>query len=159
MPTILRARGYRLFFYSNEGGVNRPMFHVERRRREAKFWLRPEVYLAYNDGFSARGLRELLTLIEATVSASKKHGMNSSVRAMSVRFDQDNMWAELSDGRMLGVPLAWFPRLPRATREQCEACRLSGRGVHWEALDEDVSITGLLAGYGDQTRDIPSAAK
>ena len=86
-------------------------------------------------------------------------GMNSSARAVSVRFDKDNMWVELSDGRTLGVPLAWFWRLLRATREQREACRLSGRGLQWEALDEDASISGLLAGNGDQTRDIPSAAK
>jgi len=92
------------------------------------------------------------------VNASKKHGMSSSVKAVSVRFDDDSLWVELSDGRTLGVPLAWFPRLLRATREQREACRVSSRGLHWEALDEDLSIAGLLAGYGDQTQDIPSAA-
>jgi hypothetical protein len=84
--------------------------------------------------------------------------MSSSVKAVSVRFDDDSLWVELSDGRTLGVPLAWFPRLLRATREQREACRVSSRGLHWEALDEDLSIAGLLAGYGDQTQDIPSAA-
>ena len=68
------------------------------------------------------------------------------------------MWVELSDGRSLGVPLAWFPRLLRATSEQRRACRISARGLHWEALDEDVSISGLLAGYGDHTR-MPSAAE
>jgi hypothetical protein len=93
------------------------------------------------------------------VKASKKRGMSSSVRAVSVRFDHDNMWVELSDGRTLGVPLAWFPRLLRATREQQEACRISGRGLHWEALDEDVSIAGLLAGHCDQTRHMPNAAE
>jgi hypothetical protein len=93
------------------------------------------------------------------VSASKQDEMNSSVRAVSVRFDQDNIWVELSDGRTLGVPLAWFPRLLRATREQQEACRLGGPGLHWEALDEDVSITGLLAGYGDQTRNCEDCSR
>jgi hypothetical protein len=78
---------------------------------------------------------------------------------VSVRFDEDRMWVDLSDGRTLGVPLAWFPRLLRSTREQREACRISSRGLHWEALDEDVSIAGLLAGYGDQTRHFPSAAE
>jgi hypothetical protein len=58
----------------------------------------------------------------------------------------------LSDGRVIGVPLAWFPRLLRACREQREAYRISGHGLHWEALDEDVSISGLLAEFGDQTR-------
>jgi Protein of unknown function (DUF2442) len=91
------------------------------------------------------------------VAASKKHGTSSLVRAVSVRFDEDRMWVALSDGRTLGVPLAWFPRLLRGTREQREACRISSRGLHWEALDEDVAIVGLLTGYGDQTCQFPSA--
>jgi len=69
------------------------------------------------------------------------------------------MWVALSDGRSLGVPLAWFPRLLRGTSEQREACRISSRGLHWEALDEDISVAGLLAGYGDQTHQLPSAAE
>ncbi len=78
--------------------------------------------------------------------------MISSVRARSVRFDQDSMWVELSDGRTLGVPLAWFPRLLHGAVEQREQVSISSRGLHWEALDEDISIAGLLAGQGDQTR-------
>ena len=78
--------------------------------------------------------------------------MSSLVRAKSVRFDQDSLWVELSDGRTLGVPLAWFPRLLRGSPEQREQVEISSRGLHWEALDEDVSIAGLLEGRGDQTR-------
>jgi Protein of unknown function (DUF2442) len=78
--------------------------------------------------------------------------MSSSARPTSVRFDADSMWVELSDGRTVGVPLAWFPRLVHATPEQREQVRLSSRGLHWEALDEDVSVAGLLAGLGDQTK-------
>ncbi len=78
--------------------------------------------------------------------------MNSLVRANSVRFDEDSFWVELSDGRTLGVPLAWFPRLLRGSLEQREAVTLSTRGLHWEELDEDISIEGLLAGRGDQSR-------
>ncbi len=85
--------------------------------------------------------------------------MSSSVKATSVRFDDDSMWVELSDGRTLGVPLAWFPRLLRATPEQRDACRISGRGLHWAALDEDISVSGLLTGFGDLTRRLPSAAE
>jgi Protein of unknown function (DUF2442) len=62
------------------------------------------------------------------------------------------MWVELSDGRTLSVPLAWFPRLLRATRQQRENYEMSPRGIHWAMLDEDISIAGLLAGRGDQTR-------
>ena len=67
----------------------------------------------------------------------------------SVRFDDDTMWVALSDGRTLGVPLAWFPRLLRATKAEREAVKLSAMGLHWEALDEDVSVAGLIAGRGD----------
>jgi hypothetical protein len=62
------------------------------------------------------------------------------------------MNVELSDGRTLGVPLAWFPRLLHATREQLESCELSPCGLHWEDLNEDISVAGLLAGRGDETR-------
>jgi hypothetical protein len=65
----------------------------------------------------------------------------------------------LSDGRVLGVPLAWFPRLLRASPEERQACRISSRGLHWDGLDEDISLAGLLAGLGDQTRLLPSAAE
>jgi hypothetical protein len=78
--------------------------------------------------------------------------MNSSVKATSVHFDQDSMWVDLSDGRIVAVPLAWFPRLLHATAEQREQFRFSSRGLHWEALDEDISIAGLLAGEGDLTQ-------
>jgi len=77
--------------------------------------------------------------------------MNSSVRATRVRFDQDSIWVDLSDGRVLGTPLAWFPRLLRATEEQRQEVRITSRGLHWDALDEDISIAGLLAGAGDLT--------
>jgi hypothetical protein len=70
---------------------------------------------------------------------------------MRVRFDEDSFWVDLSDGRTIGVPLAWFPRLLHGTAEQREQVRISSRGLHWDALDEDISIAGLLAGLGDQT--------
>jgi hypothetical protein len=53
------------------------------------------------------------------------------------------MWVALADGRRLSVPLAWFPRLMRATAEEREAVEISAYGLHWEALDEDISVAGL----------------
>ena len=67
----------------------------------------------------------------------------------TVRFDDDAMWVGLSDGRVVGVPLAWFPRLLHATPADRAAFTLSAFGIHWEALDEDISVEGLLAGRGD----------
>jgi hypothetical protein len=74
--------------------------------------------------------------------------------AERVWFDADNMWVELVDGRQLGVPLVYFPRLLNAAPEQRQQFEMSGggTGLHWEALDEDISIEGLLLGIGDRTR-------
>lgn len=75
----------------------------------------------------------------------------------SVRFDEATMWVELSDGRTLGLPLAWYPRLNAASREALENYFLTPSGIHWDQLDEDLSIRGMLLGVKDQTR-LPDAA-
>ncbi|CAY75663.1 hypothetical protein EPYR_03283 [Erwinia pyrifoliae DSM 12163] len=74
-----------------------------------------------------------------------------TISAKNVRFDQTTMWVELSDGRVMGVPLAWFPRLLNASVKERSDYELSQRGIHWDALDEDISVDGLLAGRGDVT--------
>ena len=75
------------------------------------------------------------------------------ISATEIRFDDHVMWVELSDGRTLGVPLAWFPRLLNADPTDRENVEISPFGLHWDALDEDISIAGLLAGRGDHTLD------
>ena len=72
-----------------------------------------------------------------------------TISAESVRFDEDQMWINLSDGRTLGVPLAWFPRLLHADATARKAFELTPFGIHWDGLDEDISVAGLLAGRGD----------
>lgn len=74
------------------------------------------------------------------------------VSATMVRFDEHTMWVELSDGRTLGVPLAWFPRLLGASPEARQRVEISRLGLHWEELDEDISIAGLIAGRSDMTK-------
>ncbi|MHA7848419.1 DUF4160 domain-containing protein [Serratia sp. D1N4] len=65
MPVILRFRGYKFFFYSNEGTPREPAhIHVRDVQFEAKFWLMPEVHLARNDGFNAKALKELIEVTE-----------------------------------------------------------------------------------------------
>lgn len=76
----------------------------------------------------------------------------NDISATAVRFDAHTLWLDLSDGRTLGVPLAWFPRLLNATPAQRERAELSRTGLHWEDLDEDISVAGLLAGRGDIAR-------
>ena len=73
--------------------------------------------------------------------------MNISPKA--VRFDDDTLWVSLSDGRTIAAPLTWFPRLLQATPEQRAKVELSKSGLHWDALDEDISVAGLLAGQRD----------
>ena len=60
--------------------------------------------------------------------------------------------------RVIAVPLAWFPRLLHATPAQRAQVEFSSQGLHWEALDEDISVAGLLAGVGDLTRPASLAA-
>ena len=74
-----------------------------------------------------------------------------TISATAVRFDEHSMWVDLSDGRTLGVPLAWFPRLLHASPVEREQVEITRVGLHWDALDEDISIAGLLAGRGDMT--------
>ena len=78
--------------------------------------------------------------------------------AKSVRFDDDHLWVNLADGRVMAVPLAWFPRLNAATPEQRAAVVISPRGLHWEDLDEDISVDGLLAGVGDLGQALKASA-
>lgn len=80
--------------------------------------------------------------------------LESDPMAVEVSFTADTFRVTLDDGRELSIPLAWFPRLLHGTPEQREQWELIGRGegIHWDALDEDISVAGLLAGRGDQTR-------
>ncbi len=78
--------------------------------------------------------------------------------ATTARFDDATMWVELSDGRTLGIPLAWFPRLLMADPADRERVEIGRYGLHWEHLDEDISVEGLLAGRGDMTRKVETAA-
>jgi len=69
-----------------------------------------------------------------------------SVLATGVRLDAERLHVQLSDGREISAPLEWFPSLRNATEQQRNNWRLIGRGVgiHWEGLDEDISVEGLL---------------
>jgi hypothetical protein len=68
--------------------------------------------------------------------------------ARHLEVTEDTLTVELSDGRTISVPLAWYPRLAHATQAERDNWRLigQGQGVHWEDLDEDISVEGLLAG-------------
>ena len=74
--------------------------------------------------------------------------LNEAPRAMAVECSDDEIWVSLTDGRCLSVPVAWFPRLAHASSAQRADYQLlgDGEGIHWPAVDEDISVKGLLAG-------------
>ncbi len=67
--------------------------------------------------------------------------------ASAVWFDADKLHVRLLDGREIGVPLEWFPRLRDASEAQRANWRLIGRGIgiHWDEIDEDVSVESILS--------------
>jgi len=68
--------------------------------------------------------------------------------ATRVEVTEDTLSVELADGRTIAAPLAWYPRLTHATAEERRSWRLiaNGHGIHWPAIDEDISVANLLAG-------------
>jgi hypothetical protein len=87
------------------------------------------------------------TLANATKKTIRSYRPTSAL-AKSIDFTDDLMNVHLLDGRIIGVPLAWFPRLLAGTAEQRVKYEIGGGGIglHWPELDEDLSVAGLLAG-------------
>jgi len=71
-----------------------------------------------------------------------------SIAAVDVQVTEDSLSVELADGRNVSVPVGWYPRLAHATPQERSEWQLTGggRGIHWPSLDEDLSISSLLAG-------------
>ena len=67
-------------------------------------------------------------------------------RAVNIWFDTQRIFAELQDGRVVGLPLSWFPRLEKANDKQRKGFEFwnDGAWIHWEELDEDLSANGFL---------------
>lgn len=73
MPTVFKQNGFRFFFYSNEGNPLEPLhIHILKAGAEAKFWLEPEIKLARNDGFDAKTLRVLATMVSENQDLIKR---------------------------------------------------------------------------------------
>ncbi|HEX8394889.1 MAG TPA: DUF2442 domain-containing protein [Longimicrobium sp.] len=87
--------------------------------------------------------------------------LKAGERVKDVRIDDDLLSVDLIDGRTISVPLAWYPALLHARPEQRSQWRISGGGfgIHWPALDEDLSTQGLLRGApAPRARIEPAAA-
>jgi hypothetical protein len=87
------------------------------------------------------------TLLNANAKSQRAY-VPTTALAKSVSFDDEMMHVSLTDGRLISVPIMWFPLLHRATPEQRAKYEIGGGGtsLHWLELDEDVSVAGLLAG-------------
>lgn len=76
--------------------------------------------------------------------------MNTSIesvpKAVELWFTDDMLYVRLDDGREVGTPLEWFPKLRNSNDQQRNNWRFIGKGVgiHWEELDEDLSVRGLI---------------
>ena len=68
--------------------------------------------------------------------------------AENVNVTDDTLCVDLNDGRTVSVPLTWYPRLVHATEKERQNWRFvgEGHGIHWENIDEDISVEGLLLG-------------
>lgn len=97
------------------------------------------------------------------MTSLKGSGMSSSgmdrtldVRALEAWVNNDLLYLRLEDGRELGVPLAWFPRLAHASADQLRDYRLIGGGLilHWPSIDEDLCVAGLLHADAPQSANV-----
>ena len=78
--------------------------------------------------------------------------LTAEARAQNVAVTDDTLSVDLSDGRTISVPLAWYPRLLNGTQEERNNWRFIGEreGIHWPDVDEDLSVAGMLAGIPSQ---------
>lgn len=78
----------------------------------------------------------------------------TSALATAVEFTDGLMHGALTNGRIVSIPILWFPRLRSATPEQSAHYEIGagGRGLYWPDLDEDIAVAGLLAGGDEQAR-------
>jgi hypothetical protein len=111
------------------------------------------VSVAKNRGFKAHELNGIKALVIANEQQLYwRRGMRTSLsadeRVADVRFSKDRLIVTLQDDRTISVPLAWYPRLQRATPKQRRNWQVAGGGygIHWPDLDEDLNTEGLLRG-------------
>ncbi len=150
MPTSWRVGPYRYFFYAGDS-AEPPHTHVQRDESDCKFWLAP-VRLAWNRGFSSAELRQ----IEQQKSMKPgywRRGISSSTRTAdavikNLETTDESICVSLSDGRVVTVPISWYPRLSHARPEHRQAWKLvgQGHGIRWSEVDEDISVENILLG-------------
>lgn len=83
------------------------------------------------------------------MSGKGTHWTGPDERVSDVRFNEDSIIVDLMDGRTIAVPLAYYPRLLKATPKQRAGWRITGAGdaLHWPEIDEDLTADGMLRGF------------
>lgn len=91
------------------------------------------------------------TLVEERPKLRRAY-VPTTALAQEVRFDDEMMHVFLVDGRIISLPIIWFPLLHEATPEQRECYEIGGGGgsLHWPEIDEDLSVTNLMTGANRQ---------
>ena len=89
-----------------------------------------------------------MSILVKAKPAFRRAYVPTTALAKSVQFDRDMMHVALTDGRIISIPIRWFPLLRQATPEQREHYEIGGGGIslHWPEIDEDLSIANLMAG-------------
>ena len=89
-----------------------------------------------------------MSSLVSTDTKTQRAFVPTTALAKSVDFDEEMMHVTLTDGRRISAPIIWFPLLVKATPDQRSKYEIGGGGasLHWPALDEDLSVAGLLAG-------------
>lgn len=92
-------------------------------------------------------------LVERNKMNYRRAFQPTSALAKMVHFDDEMLYVTLMDGRLIGVPIIWFPLLYEASADAREKYEIGGGGVslHWPDIDEDISVAGLLAGADTQS--------
>ena len=123
----------------------------------AKVWLDEAVSIAQNDGFSARELQRVRSLVGTIARPFWPHGENTvdDPRIASASVADDMLSLRLDDGRIVSVPIAYYWRLAEATETQRQHFEIlpNRRGIHWPDIDEDISARGVLTGTPAKRQD------
>jgi len=161
VPTVFREKGHRFFFYMADQ-YEPPHIHVTKQDDTAKFWLThskwPSTIASATTNFmrfSTSSPRIWTNCLRRGISTSehKTPDMNE-LRIQRVNFEPEHLVVECNDDRRLEIPLTYFPRLHAATVDQRSNWTMigRGRGVHWESIDEDLSVENFLAVYSRAKR-------
>ena len=152
MPTVLRIKGFRFHLYSDYG-AEPAHIHVRGGEGECKFWLSP-IALARNRGIPAPQLGEIERLVFENQQLllqkfGEYHGVEIESCAVRAWAEGRIIFLELTDGRIIGFPADRFKILREASDDARKEVHLelNGYALRWEQLDEDITVSGVVAGH------------